>query len=266
MSWYVQRVHKKTTLCNFLVHALLYMRFSSRTMTHQRALSVFATCACSVSVKFNTRKMCYTTNSQNIVTIIVTLRYSSIAACQSPPSATMDHMITCSLMHAQSYPVVVTSGAYPDHVISCAPHVTQLASLIYIPISSGGWARVECPEKHEVSTTLSHSTSFNHRAMVEDETGPCGASMARNNCGWFLLHASVRAMYSFKRLTVCWKSETSHTLVYLGLGGLVLNTPLRSLDTKGCCPTGKPSTGRCVDEMADRYTFKYPYSVPREAW
>ena len=126
--------------------------------------------------------MCYTTNS---------LRYSSIAACQSPPSATMDHMITCSLMHAQSYPVVVTSGAYPDHVISYAPHVTQLASLIYIPISSGGGggggARVECPEKHEVSTPLSHSTSFNHRAMVEDETLPCGASMARNNCGSMLL-------------------------------------------------------------------------------
>ena len=59
-------------------------------------------------------------------------------------------------------------------------------------------------------------------------------------------------------------SETSQTPLYLSLGGLVLNTPLRSLDTNGCWPTGKLSTRRCVDDTADQYTFNEEYSLPRE--
>ena len=46
----------------------------------------------------------------------------------------------------------------------------------------------------------------------------------------------------------------------------MLKAPFKSLGTRGCCPIGKPSTGRCVDETADRYTMRDWYSPPIANW
>ena len=45
---------------------------------------------------------------------------------------------------------------------------------------------------------------------------------------------------------------TSHVLEYFGKGGLSLKAPFSSLVTRGCCPTLRPSTFSCTDEMAER--------------
>ena len=39
----------------------------------------------------------------------------------------------------------------------------------------------------------------------------------------------------------------------------MLNTPFTSLVTRGCLPTGTPSTVVCTDEIADQYAFTELY-------
>lgn len=58
--------------------------------------------------------------------------------------------------------------------------------------------------------------------------------------------------------------DTDHLPVYLGLGGRRWYTPFKKRDITGCFPTEKPSTGRCVADIAERYELSIQNSFPSE--
>ena len=55
---------------------------------------------------------------------------------------------------------------------------------------------------------------------------------------------------------------TSHTNIYLGLGGLELNTPDTNEQIRGCFPTDKPSICSWKAEIADLCKFIVLYWLP----
>ena len=72
-------------------------------------------------------------------------------------------------------------------------------------------------------------------------------------------NSSLSPNFSLRKSRTCLKS---HTNIYLGLGGLKLNTPDTNEQIRGCFPTGKTSIYSRKAEIADLCKFIVLYSLP----